>query len=839
MSAITVTASVVLRRRLLKSASSEPPEPQQARPFLAAFSTAARGPADLGARRQRLRHVAVASPDGSRIIVGGHFLTLNGTAAPGLGSVGATSGATLPFAATARIVSGGPKGGVTSLRTDGTQVYGTGYAFGSGNFEGTFARRPEHGHHQLRSTTATATPTTTFPSGQVLYAVSHVHACEWHRRRSRTPTPGPCTTAPPSAPTRTGDEHRSRRLRLELRRHAVLVDPALVPDDHHRARTPARARRPGRVTGNSSYVAMGGEFPYVNGVAQQGLVRFAVPAVAPNKLRSATSSARAPARSSISPGSRRAVAGQRRGTTTTPTLTYKSSGTARRPRSTRRRTSSNFWTCRRWASPTPGSPRVHPHLQAPDVTDPFSNKSTRPRRGRDGLRRHSSSAYAQRRAQRRRLVYWRLGEPRAARRRLRRLDRPGPRHRRRPRRDRRHHRRRRRRRDLRRHDDRVRQPARRWCSGPSQLHGRGVGQDDDHVRGGKIVGFGNAQTGTSSSYDRHLYMDNAGRVDFGVYNGGAQRDREHRDATTTAAGTTWSATLSPGRAWRSTSTAGRSATRRDAPAAQPYSGYWRVGGDNLGGWPNKPTSNYLAGTIDDVAIYPTALTRPRCSATTSTAVAPRPDPGGAGRRLRRGGLPRPPRTSTGGSARPAAPRPPTRGRTATPATTTAASPWAGRRGVGATDTAATFDGSTARSASSSVQQPDQLHRGGVVQDHHRPAAARSSASATQQPATRASYDRHVYMQRRRPARLRRLDRPRRTRHDAAELQRRQWHHVVGHPGLDGHEALRRRPAGRHQPADRGAELHRLLAGRRRQLLGRPATTSTARSTRSRSGRTPH
>ena len=35
--------------------------------------------------------------------------------------------------------------------------------------------------------------------------------------------------------------------------------------------------------GNSQYVVQGGEFPKVNGVAQQGLVRFAIPSIAPNK----------------------------------------------------------------------------------------------------------------------------------------------------------------------------------------------------------------------------------------------------------------------------------------------------------------------------------------------------------------------------------------------------------------------------------------------------------------------------------------------------------------------------------------------------------------------------
>src|SRR5690606_27751062 len=48
-------------------------------------------------------------------------------------------------------------------------------------------------------------------------------------------------------------------------------------------------------------------------------------------------------------------------------------------------------------------------------------------------------------------------------------------------------------------------------------------------RGGKIVGFGNgrpltndtAVARTSGSYDRHIYMENGGRINFGAYTGSA------------------------------------------------------------------------------------------------------------------------------------------------------------------------------------------------------------------------------------------------------------------------------------------------------------------------------
>ena len=39
------------------------------------------------------------------------------------------------------------------------------------------------------------------------------------------------------------------------------------------------------VTGSGNYLSFGGEFPTVNGKAQQGLVRFAMPAVAPNQAK--------------------------------------------------------------------------------------------------------------------------------------------------------------------------------------------------------------------------------------------------------------------------------------------------------------------------------------------------------------------------------------------------------------------------------------------------------------------------------------------------------------------------------------------------------------------------
>ena len=52
---------------------------------------------------------------------------------------------------------------------------------------------------------------------------------------------------------------------------------------------------------------------------------------------------------------------------------------------------------------------------------------------------------------------------------------------------------------------------------------------------------------------------------------------------------------------------GQSVVSNSTVNAQSYTGYWRVGGDNLTGRASRPTSDYFAGNIDEVAVYPRVL----------------------------------------------------------------------------------------------------------------------------------------------------------------------------------------------------------------------------------------
>ncbi len=47
---------------------------------------------------------------------------------------------------------------------------------------------------------------------------------------------------------------------------------------------------------------------------------------------------------------------------------------------------------------------------------------------------------------------------------------------------------------------------------------------------------------------------------------------------------------------------------RPENTSQAYNGFWRVGGDNLGSWPSRPSSDYFAGQIDEAAVYNRVLT---------------------------------------------------------------------------------------------------------------------------------------------------------------------------------------------------------------------------------------
>lgn len=123
-------------------------------------------------------------------------------------------------------------------------------------------------------------------------------------------------------------------------------------------------------------------------------------------------------------------------------------------------------------------------------------------------------------------------------------------------------------------------------------------------KGGKLVGFEEAQTAFGARSDRSLYMLNDGRLAFGTMPGSAKAitsTRRYNDGAWHMATVTQS---SGGTVLYVDAVRVATGT---ATGAAAYSGYWRLGGGNLKAWPNQPTNSYFAGSLDEFAVYPAAL----------------------------------------------------------------------------------------------------------------------------------------------------------------------------------------------------------------------------------------
>ena len=349
--------------------------------------------------------------------------------------------------------------------------------------------------------------------------------------------------------------------------------------------------------------------------------------------------------------------------------------------------------------------------------------------------------------------------------------------------------------------------------------------------GGQIFGFGDVQTGNSRPLGpaRLHGQRRAASVRRLPDNGsphGVERAPSYNDGQ-------WHM-ITATRARRDGAVRRRCAGRppTDITTGEAYVGYWRVGGDNLGGWPEPAEPANFAGDIDEVAVYPTVLTRTRSSP--STGAVGRTSP-----------IPPAPADAYGAAVyndepdlywrlgEPPARRPPTPARRSTTAPTTRRR--AGRRPASSPATPRPRStGTTGSSPRTRVLQPDRTTRGGVVQDHHD--RGRQDHRLRQQPDRQLRQLRPARLHAgQRPARLRRLDRPGQHDHHGPAYNDGQWHHVVATQPAR-HEALRRRRLVGTNPQT-GARTTPATGGSAVTTPGaRPARTSTAASTRSRSTR---
>jgi hypothetical protein len=147
----------------------------------------------------------------------------------------------------------------------------------------------------------------------------------------------------------------------------------------------------------------------------------------------------------------------------------------------------------------------------------------------------------------------------------------------------------------------------------------------------KVIGFGVSQFNASeSTYDRHVYVDNLGRVVFGVYIGGystisSPSGTDYSDGNWHHVVATYKGG-SGGTGAKLYLDGALVASNSGFTNAENTTGYWKVGCGNLTGWPNAAgtslvqtgtsanASGWFTGQIQYAAVFTTELTATQVAA---------------------------------------------------------------------------------------------------------------------------------------------------------------------------------------------------------------------------------
>ncbi|MFE7845375.1 PKD domain-containing protein [Microbacterium sp. NPDC057407] len=565
----------------------------------------------------------VLNPSGSKVIAAGRFEKANDVTSRGMAALDPVTGALLPWNATATIKNGLATGtlagraGIWNISADAEGgVYGTAWVYSNvtvGNLEGLFALEGEtgsirwiadcHGDHYG-----------IYSDGTNVYSTGHEHDCQTANGFPQASgNPGNMRNATVYTAAAKGTLTRSPSTGSIYSDWSGYPAPAAINwyPDWMTGTATGQGQAGWTATGNSQYLLVGGEFPLVNNIRSQGIARFAVDPPGGAKQGPRLSGVDwTPTAKSVESGSARIQfpANWDRDDLNITYELWAQGGTQPLATSTAQ---SMFWNRPTQVLSaggfTPGSTQTF-YVVAKDG-DGNSARSADVSLTISGT---AGSAYATTVLDDNASLYWRLGGSNAT---------GGT--------------------DL--------------AGANNAVMSSGVGTNTDDAlaneangsatftgtssglarttsvtpvgtsfatelwfktstsSGGKLVGYGNAASGSSTNPDRHLYMRNNGALVFGVWQGSNRtiespatyRDNQWHHAVAQLSPTAGMQLFVDGVLVASDNTT--TATGR------ALTGYWRVGGDTVSGWPSAPSSGYFNGRIDEFAVYPATLTAAQVS----------------------------------------------------------------------------------------------------------------------------------------------------------------------------------------------------------------------------------
>jgi len=547
---------------------------------------------------------------GSQVVAGGRFDSLNGQKATGIGALDPVTGATRTFAVNQLITNQGVNSAVYSLTSEGDTVYGTAYDyFGPGNMESAFAAKADGGALVWASTCRGDTYSS-YPTGGALYLASHAHQCSnIGGYPEQNPQVFKFATALSTAAAGVNGTATIANANFAGKPSPALQNwfPTFATGTYT-----GQYQAGWSVAGNGQYVVYGGEFPRVNGATQQGLVRFTTPATAPNKI-GPDAALMAPSATVIGDGTVR-VSWTATADQDNENLTYRVYRDGQTTPFATTTQASTWWNRPTLAVGDTGL-SAGTHSYRVTATDPMGNVARSASVTANVVTAGTARPYADAIRADGATDLWSLGETSGTTA----YDLEG---------------------------------VTDMTAGSTVIQGAEGALTGDRntaygfqnssfsfvstrtpvpgpqtftveawikttsAAGGRILGFGNSTTGNSTSYDRMVFMDAAGRLNFGIYDG-ATKIVTSTDSYNDGQWHQVAATLDKtglvlyvdGK---------RVASRTDATRAQAFNGYWRLGTDSV--WSGSRT---FTGSIDEVAVYPTALTAEQLAAHVAVATSGR------------------------------------------------------------------------------------------------------------------------------------------------------------------------------------------------------------------------